>query len=157
MRSAAGGYPGEGKSDARDAAILADQGRVRRDLRVLAPPDPIALDLALLMARRTDLVCDRTRVYNRLRDHLSAIAPALDRALDVRLQGPLILLGTFSTPAALRRMGDRRLTEWLRRRDVPRASGLAERALTASRGWRAVVPGECLRAKLIAELAWSRP
>ncbi|WP_439676770.1 IS110 family transposase [Embleya sp. MST-111070] len=55
MHSAASSYPGGGKSDAHDAAILADQARARRDLRTLSPPDANAVDLALLTARRVDL------------------------------------------------------------------------------------------------------
>ncbi|MFI1378423.1 IS110 family transposase [Embleya sp. NPDC020886] len=153
MHNVAGSYPGEGKSDARDAAILADQARVRRDLRTLSPPNTIAVDLALLTARRTDLVCDRTRVYNRIRSHLSTIAPTLDRALEVRLQGPLTLLGSYPTPTALRRMGQRRLTAWLRRRHIPRAEALAERALTAAHRQHVIVPGEELAAALIIQLA----
>lgn len=34
---AAAGYRGEGKTDAKDAAIIADQARIRRDLRAFAP------------------------------------------------------------------------------------------------------------------------
>src|SRR6476646_7279433 len=34
-------YRGEGKTDARDAAIIADQARMRRDLRPLCPTDPL--------------------------------------------------------------------------------------------------------------------
>ncbi|MFE2864862.1 IS110 family transposase [Embleya sp. NPDC059259] len=153
MHSAAGFYPGEGKSDARDAAILADQARVRQDLRTLSPPDAITVNLALLTARRVDLVCDRTRVYNRTHSHLSTIAPALGRALEVRLQGPLILLGSYPTPTALRRIGQHRLTAWLRRRHIRRADALAERALTAAHRQHVIVPGEELTAALITELA----
>jgi hypothetical protein len=34
---ASGGYHGDGKTDAKDAAIIADQARMRRDLQPLRP------------------------------------------------------------------------------------------------------------------------
>src|SRR4051812_20503419 len=37
-------YRGAGKTDARDAAIIADQARMRRDLRPLGPADPLIVD-----------------------------------------------------------------------------------------------------------------
>jgi hypothetical protein len=50
---ASGGYRGEGKTDAKDAAVIADQARMRRDLQPLRPGDGIAVDLRILTARRT--------------------------------------------------------------------------------------------------------
>ena len=64
---ASGGYRGDGKTDAKDAAVIADQARMRRDLQRLRPGDEIAVDLRILTARRGDLVADRTRAINRLR------------------------------------------------------------------------------------------
>lgn len=64
---ASAGYRGDGKTDAKDAAVIADQARMRRDLQPLRPGDDIAVDLRILTARRTDLVADRTRAINRLR------------------------------------------------------------------------------------------
>jgi transposase len=98
VNRAADGYRGEGKTDARDAAVIADQARMRRDLAPLRPGDEITVELALLTARRADLVADRTRVINRLRGLLTSIFPALDRALkDLTASGPLILLTGFQT------------------------------------------------------------
>ncbi|GGV55350.1 hypothetical protein GCM10010245_87700 [Streptomyces spectabilis] len=53
-------YRGEGKTDARDAFVIADQARIRRELGLLRPGDDIAIDLRTLTARRLDLVFDRT-------------------------------------------------------------------------------------------------
>ena len=36
VHHAAGGYRGDGKTDAKDAAVIADQARIRRDLRPCA-------------------------------------------------------------------------------------------------------------------------
>jgi len=54
-------YRGQGKTDARDAFVIADQVRMRTDLGVLRPGEEIAVDLRTQTARRTDLVNDRTR------------------------------------------------------------------------------------------------
>lgn len=52
VHRASGMYRGESKTDARDAAVIADQARMRRDLRPLAPADPIAADLKVLAPSR---------------------------------------------------------------------------------------------------------
>jgi hypothetical protein len=38
VNRASDGYRGEGKTDARDALVIADQARIRRDLRPMRPP-----------------------------------------------------------------------------------------------------------------------
>ena len=77
---ASGSYRGDGKTDAKDAAVIADQARMRRDLQPLRVGDDIAVELRILTARRTDLVADRTRAINRLRAQLLEYFPALERA-----------------------------------------------------------------------------
>jgi transposase len=68
-----------GKTDTKDATVIADQARMRRDLTVLRPDDEHAVELRVLTNRRTDLVADRTRRINRLRGQLTEIFPALER------------------------------------------------------------------------------
>ncbi len=116
VNRASDGYRGEGKTDARDAYVIADQARMRRDLRPIRPGDEAAIELKLLTGRRADLVEDRTRSVNRLRGTLLSMFPALERALDVTNTGPLKLLTGFQTPAAIRRAGVTRLTKWLANR-----------------------------------------
>ena len=48
VNRAAAGYRGEGKTDARDAAVIADQARMRRDLQPLRPGDELTAELKLL-------------------------------------------------------------------------------------------------------------
>lgn len=69
-------YRGEGKTDARDAFIIADQARIRRDVSMLSPGDDIALDLRLLTARRLDVVHDRTRQMNTTHQFPSGVGKA---------------------------------------------------------------------------------
>lgn len=150
---AAEGYRGEGKTDAKDAAVIADQARVRRDLQPLRPGDELTAELKLLTARRADLVADRTRLINRLRGLLTSIFPALERALDLTTAGPLVLLTGFQAPAAIREAGKETLESWLRDRKVRNAGKLAAAACAAAARQHAVMPAEKLTAQLIAAVA----
>jgi len=132
VNRASDGYRGEGKTDARDAHVIADQARMRRDLRPIRPGDEAAIELRLLTGRRADLVEDRTRSVNRLRGTLLSMFPALERALDVTNLGPLKLLTGYQTPAAIRRAGTARLAKWLANRKVRNAKVLAETAVEAA-------------------------
>ena len=123
-----GTYRGEGKTDAEDAFVIADQARVRPDLGLLRPGDEIAVDLRTLTTRRLDLVFDRTRQINRFRAQLLEIFPALERALDLTNKGPITLLTGYQTPAAIRRAGAKRLEIWLKNRKVHSAAALAKTA-----------------------------
>ncbi|MFJ2633310.1 IS110 family transposase [Streptomyces sp. NPDC087422] len=118
INRASEGYRGEDKTDTKDAAVTADQTRIRRNLQVLRTGDETATDLKLLTAHHSDLVGDRTRTVNRLHIHLTGIFPALDRVLDLIDAGPLMLLTGYQTPAALRPLGTKPLASWLRNRGV---------------------------------------
>ncbi len=64
VHHAAATYRGDGKTDAKDARIIADQARMRTDLQPVRGADQISVDLRLLTARRTDLICDRVRIVS---------------------------------------------------------------------------------------------
>lgn len=154
VNRAADGYRGEGKTDARDAFIIADQARIRRDLAPLRPGDEITAELKILTSRRADLIADRTRAVNRLRGLLTSIFPALERALaDLTTTGPLVLLTGYQTPAAIREAGAAGLQTWLRARKVRNAGKLAAAATTAAARQHTALPGEKLTASMIATLA----
>jgi transposase len=154
VNRAAGGYRGEGKTDARDAAIIADQARMRRDLIPLRADDELIAELRMLTARRQDLTGDRTRMINRLRDQLLGLCPALERVLELTNKGPLILLSGFQTPAALRKVGIDQLASWLREHGVRKGSAdLAARAVKAAESQTTTLPGAQTAAALVAQLA----
>ncbi|UYQ60574.1 IS110 family transposase [Streptomyces peucetius] len=153
VNRASAGYRGVGKTDAKDATVIADQARMRRDLTILRPDDERAVELRILTDRRADLNADRTRRINRLRGQLTSIFPALERVLDLGNVGPLILLTGYQTPAALRRTGRSRLETWLRNRKVRSAEALAEAALEAAGRQHTAVPGEKITAQVIHTLA----
>ena len=151
---ASGSYRGDGKTDAKDAAIIADQARMRRDLQPLRPGDDIAVELRILTGRRTDLVADRTRAINRLRAQLLEYFPALERAFDYsNSKAALILLTGYQTPDGLRRAGAARLAAWLRKRKARNAAAVAATAVEAANAQHTIVPGQKLAAAMVARLA----
>ncbi|WP_157594864.1 IS110 family transposase, partial [Streptosporangium amethystogenes] len=87
VNRAAAGYRGQGKTDARDALVIADQARMRYDLHPVRRGNEITTELKLLVVPLPsycgDLVADRTRAINRLRGLLSGIFPALERVLEL--------------------------------------------------------------------------
>ncbi|MFG1666281.1 IS110 family transposase [Streptomyces sp. Y7] len=149
-----GSYRGEAKTDARDAYVIADTARLRRDFTAIDVPAQLAADLCLLTAHRTDLIADRVRLLNRLRDMLTGIFPALERAFDYAdHKGALILLTRHQTPAAIRRHGQVRLTAWLKAQNVRNPDAVAASALQAARTQHVTLPGQDVAAGIVADIA----
>ena len=146
-------YRGESKTDARDARVIADQVRMRSDLSELTPGEGGLAELQLLLARRRDLITDRTRAITRLRETLVTLSPALERTLDLNRRSALTLVAHYQTPAQIRRIGRRRLSAYLRKRRVQGADALARKALTAAETQSATLPAESVAAQIVAELA----
>ncbi|CAN5909711.1 IS110 family transposase [soil metagenome] len=146
-------YPGESKTDARDAYLIADQARMRPKLGVLTPSESDLAELQLFLSRRRDLVTDQTRSINRLRDALLSLFPALERTLDFNNKGALTLVRHYQTPAAIRKMGFSRLTRFLTKRGVKGAEALARNALTAAKAQNVALPAEGVASRLVSELA----
>jgi transposase len=63
------------------------------------------------------------------------------------------VLTGYQTPAALRRIGRKRLETWLRNRKVLRADQLAETAFQAAQRQHTSLPGERLTARMVHTLA----
>ncbi|PBC92825.1 MULTISPECIES: IS110 family transposase [Streptomyces] len=149
-----GAYRGEGKTDAKDALVIADQARMRRDFAPIETPPELVSALQLLTGYRRDLIADRVRLINRLRDLLVGICPALERAFDYSAaKGPVVMLTEYQTPAALHRTGAKRLTTWLERRKVRGADAVAVKAVEAAQSQSTALPGEARAAKLVRDLA----
>src|ERR1700678_179241 len=154
VHHAAATYRGDGKTDAKDARIIADQARMRTDLQPVRRSDPIATDLRLLTARRNDVVCDRVRAINRLRATMLEYFPALERAFDYsKSQAALTLLSGYQTPEALRRIGATRLAAWLKARGARNSTTVAQVAVDAAQAQRSTLPTQTIGAKLVARLA----
>jgi transposase len=147
-------YRGESKTDARDARVIADQSRMRADLPILQPDSDLIAELRMLTARRADLVADRTRTINRLRQQLTAVCPALERAADITgPRGWVLLLTRYQRPKAIRRAGVDRLTRVLTDAGVRNPDKIVEAAVAAARSQTVRLPGEEVAADLVAALA----
>ena len=147
-------YRGEAKTDARDAYVIAESVRQRGDLTEVEVSATLVAELRLLVTHRTDLVADRIRMVNRLRDVLSGYFPALERAFDyAHSRGALTLLTGYQTPATIRKMGKSRLQAWLVKRNVRSAEQVAAEAISAATAQHTVVPGQDVAATIVADLA----
>lgn len=147
-------YTGEGKTDAKDARVIAETARIRRDLAVIDQETDLVRDLGVLSGHRADLIADRVRMINRLRDLMTSVFPSLEREFDyAACKGALVLLTGYASSQSIRRIGAARLTTWLRRRKVRNYANVAARAVTAACAQTIVLPGQDLAAGIISELA----
>ena len=147
-------YTGEGKTDAKDAYIIAETARLRRDLTIIDHSTDLVRNLGLLTAHRADLIADRVRMINRLRDVMTSVFPSLEREFDYSsCKGALVLLTGYASPERLRHVGVTRLAGWLRARRVRGYADLAARAVSAARSQQIVLCGQDIAASIIAELA----
>jgi transposase len=155
-RARRGTRGGAHKSDPKDAAVIADQVRMRDDLRAVEPAREIDVELRLLAGRRSEIVADQTRRAQRIRDLLVSVFPGLEREVDVTTLTGLYLLTRYVTAAEIRRAGKARLTAHLRRagrvRDTA-VDALVTAASIAAQAQRIAVPGEAVAAELIRGLA----
>ena len=150
-----GVFRGEAKSDAKDARVIAETARLRSDLTVVTATDDLVVELTLLTGHRADLMADWVRGVNRLRDLLTSIFPALERAFDYSTRSALVLLTGFQTPAAIRGAGAEGVAGYLRAhhawaKGIP---AMADAALTAAQAQTVRLPGEATTAALIAAQA----
>lgn len=146
-------YRGESKTDERDARLIAEQARMRRDFSELAPEEGTLAELRLLLARRRDLVIDQTRAIIRLREALLSLFPALERTLDLGAKGSLVLILRYQTPAKIRRTGRKRLASYLKGHTVKGADELARKALEAAKTQTVELPAQEVASRICAEIA----
>jgi Transposase len=135
MRRAADLYPGEAKTDRRDAYVLAGTGRTRRkQVHWLdAASDELLAALRVLNGFDIDLAADATRLASRLRDALTSISPALERALGERLGQPGVrdLLAAYPMLTALRAASQSRIERTVKERS-PRIAAKVTAAVAAA-------------------------
>jgi hypothetical protein len=135
MRRAADLYPGEAKTDRRDAFVIADTARMRRrQVHWLdVGNDELLEQLRVLNGFDVDLAADLTRLTNRLRDALTSVSPALERAVGSRLAhaGVRDLLAKFATPSALRAAGRARISKAVGARSPRLAAKVTDAVMTA--------------------------
>ena len=147
-------YPGEAKSDSKDAHVIADQLRLRSALlHEVCPRDETTAEMRVLVAHRRDLLQEQTRRAARLREVLLGVFPGLEATLDLKREGALLAVTKVATPASARKLGTARLFRWLKGRGVRKAEDLAERIVKAAKAQRCELPAAEAKAALVAEIA----
>lgn len=156
MRRIADLHPGQAKTDARDAYVIADAARTMpHTLRRVGTDDHTLAELGVLAGYDDDLAADITRMTNRLRDALLHIHPALERLLGSHFDrgGVLDLLAAAPTPAALAALGVDRIGE-LMTAGSPRLAKTLPAEIVAALGQQTVtVPGTDAFGRVIAGVA----
>lgn len=112
MRRLADLHPGTGRSDARDAYVIADAARTMPHLlHSIDPDESVRAELTMVLGHDDDLAQDATR--NRLRGLLTSIRPALERFLGPRLRHPavLALLQVYGSPTQLAQAGTEQIAQ----------------------------------------------
>jgi len=143
MRRIADLYPGEGKTDARDAYIIADAARtLPHALRRVGSDEETLSALGVLAGYDADLAAEATRLTNRLHDALLHVHPALERLLGklFRRPGVLQLLAIAGTPAQLRALGPQGIGEAVSGRSPRTAQKLPGQIMAALDQQSVVIP-----------------
>ncbi len=157
MRRAADLYPGEAKTDRRDAFVIADTARSRRTKVhwLDTGSDELLEQLRVLNGFDIDLAADVTRLTNRLRDLLVSVSPALERAVGSRLHqaGVRALITKFPTPTALRTAGRARINRTIKARSPRLADKVTATVIEALDAQTIVMPAEAALGRVIAEVA----
>lgn len=156
MRRIADLYPGQAKTDARDAYVIADAARTMpHTLRRVGPDEATLAGLSVLAGYDADLAAETTRLTNRLRDALLHVHPALERLLGKHIDRPgvLAVLAAAPTPAALRELGAEGVTAVMAHRSPRLAKTLPGQILTTLDAQTVTVPGTVEFGRVIAGVA----
>ena len=156
MRRIADLHPGSAKTDARDAAIIAEAARTMpHTLRAIRVDDEQIAELAMLAGADDDLAAQITASSNRLRGLLTQIHPALERVLGPRITHPAVadLLGRYPTPGKLKTAGPGHVRARLRKHAPRLANTLTEEIFEALAQQTVVVAGTEAAATVVPILA----
>ncbi len=156
MRRIADLHPGEAKTDARDAAIIAEAARsLPHTLRSIAMADKQAAELSMLCGFDDDLAKQATATSNRIRGLLTQVHPALERVIGKHLDHPAMaeLLIKYPTPDKLRKAGQIRVATLLSRYAPRAGKGWAAEVFAALGEQTVVVAGTNAAGTVLPQLA----
>src|SRR5690606_19796371 len=156
MRRIADLYPGQAKTDARDAHIIADAARTMpHTLRRVDIGDDTLTELGVLAGFDDDLAGEATRTSNRIRGLLTGIHPALERVLGPRVAHPAVLeiLSRCGGPEGIRAAGRRKLTAIAVKHAPRMGARLVEEILAALPAQTVTVPGAKAAETVLPKLA----
>ncbi|AIS89680.1 IS110 family transposase [Burkholderia pseudomallei] len=144
MRRIADLHAGEAKTDARDAAIIAEAARsMPHTLRSLRLADEQLAELTMLRGFDDDLAAQLTQTSNRIRGLLTQIHPALERVLGPRLDHPAVLdlLERYPSPSALAAANEKTLANRLTKLAPRMGKNWAAEIVQALNEQAVIVPG----------------
>ena len=158
MRRIADLYPGEAKTDAKDAAVIADAARTMpHTLRTLDLTDEVTAELTMLVGFDQDLA---GRGHPHLQPHPRPAHPVPPQPGTRPRPAPgppgvTWLLERYGSPQALRKAGRRKLVEVVRPRAPRMAERLVDDIFTALDEQTVVVPGTGTLDVIVPSLAKS--
>lgn len=157
IRKAADLYPGQSKTDPRDAFIIANTARTMpHTQRTVDRNDEVLSALKMLSELDDDIARDCTRTINRLRRVLVQICPSLERVIpgDV-IQCPFVLelLIHYGGPTKLKSSGKNRVLTWARNHAKKYPDRLIEDIFRALDAQTVTVPGTAAAEVAIPMLA----
>lgn len=158
MRRIADLHPGQAKTDARDAYVIADAARsLPHTLRRVDGSDEKLAELAMLAGFDDDLAGEATRLINRIRGLLTGIHPGLEAAIGADIAHPavLALLERYGGPAGLAAAGRRRLAALAARHAPRKADRLVDGILAALATQTVTVAGAKAAETILPRLAAS--
>lgn len=156
MRRIADLYPGNAKTDQRDAFIIAQAARTMpHTLRSLRMIDENEAELAMLTGFDDDLARQLTQTRNRMRGLFTQIHPALETVIGPRLDNRAILemLKTWPVPAQLRKAGRARVAAKLKKYGARRWQAWTNEIFTALDAQSVTVVGTNSTATIVPHLA----
>jgi transposase len=156
MRRIADLHPGNAKTDARDAFIIADAARTMpHTLRQVDLDDAELAELEVLVGHDDDLAAQSTAVVNRIRGLLLQIHPTLERAIGENASHPgvLDLLARFGGPTGLRAAGQVKIRNTVKKNAPRMGDRLAADIWTALGQQTVIIPGTTASEKVLTRLA----
>ena len=151
MRRVADLHPGEAKTDARDAFIIAETARTMpHTLHTITVTEETTAELSMLCGFDDDLAANATAISNRLRGFLTQIQPHLERSLGPRLSHSAVLklLKKYPAPADLKIAGKTKVRNLLKKN----ASRLTEEIFLTLGEQTVVVAGTAIVTPIISAL-----
>lgn len=156
MRRIADLYPGDTKTDARDAHVIADAARtLPHALRRVGFEEQTTVELAVLAGYDADLANESTRITNRLHDALLHVHPGLERLLGkhFRRRGVLRLLAVTGTPASLAALGPAKIKKLVAQGSPRMSATLPDQILAALAQQTVTIPATEQYGRVIRGLA----
>ena len=156
MRRIADLTPGSAKTDAKDAAVIAQAARTMpHTLRAVSTSDEDAAALSMLTGFDLDLARQVNQTANRIRGLYTQIHPALEAVVGPWLEHDAVLevIAAWPTPADLKRAGKARIDARLKKQGCRRHAAWAGQIVSALKHQTVVVAGTDAAATVLPHLA----